>query len=509
MALAARCAHRGRIGGLALILLLVFLALSCGDGSTPLQPSSAVQVKIGDAAAGRVVALEMTLTSLVLTKSDGQLVSVLPEARRIEFTRLAGTVEPVALLNIPQGSYTEAALSSSNLHLTYLDATGTVEEYTQTREINTSIVLNPQLGVTTNSVINIDLNLAASILSIDPTNVAPPQFRPVYTISVSPVSATQQQEEEGALEHVIGVVTAANSSSFTMQLGQNGILLTFIVDASTAFQDVTLTTLANMIVEVDGVTAADGTLHAERVAGLTNTSGAVVEGVLTRGPFLPDGFVKQAAYRPEAPLVVEDGVGNGMVDAMVGTPVTVDFRAASYGVNGEGMPDGWAFNLIGGLVFNAATMIPGQTVQVVTDTGISPIDGDYTIPARTVTLQEQAASGVVSDYRDGFLFGFLLGAKGTKTVSPRSALSMPVAAFDLQLPDDSYLRLLNPTFTSVTVGVFPETKVNGTSAISDLMTVRVRGWLFYFDDELAMVADRVDFVSAPVPTSLRTDIPRR
>jgi hypothetical protein len=324
------------------------LALGCGHGSTPLQPSSAVQVKIGDATADRVIALEMTLTSLVLTKSDGQQVSVLPQARRIEFTRLAGTVEPVALLNIPQGSYTEAALVGSNLHLTYLDATAAVQEYTQTREITASMVLNPQLGVTTSSVINVDLNLAASILSIDPTNVAPPQFRPVYTFSISPVSATQQQEEEGALEHVVGVVTAADSSSFTMQLGQNGILLTFGVDASTAFQDVTLTTLTNMIVEVDGVTAADGTLYAERLAGLTTTSGAVVEGMLTRRTLLPAGFVKQAVYRPEAPLVVQDGVGNGMLDALVGTPVTVDFRAASYGVNGEGMPDGWAFNLMAG-----------------------------------------------------------------------------------------------------------------------------------------------------------------
>jgi hypothetical protein len=509
MAFAGMCVLRRHIFGLALILLLLFLALGCGDGSTPLQPSSAVQVKIGDATADRVVAVEMTLTSLVLTKSDGQQVGVLAEARRIEFTRLAGTVEPVALLNIPQGSYTEAALAGSDLHLTYLDVAGDVQEYTQTREITTSMVLNPPLGVTTSSVISVDLNLAASILSIDPTNVAPPQFRPVYTFSVSPVSATQQQEEEGALEHVLGVVTSADSSSFTMQMGQNGILLTFMVDASTAFQDVTLTTLPSMIVEVDGVTSEDGTLYAERVAGLAATSGAVVEGVLTRHTFAPSRFVKQTAYRPEAPLVVQDGVGDGMVDALVGTPVMVDFSAASYGVNGEDMPDGWAFNLIGGLVFNAATIIPGQAVQVVTDTGITPVEGGYTIPARTVTLQEQAASGLVSDYRDGILFGLLLGAKGTKTVSPRSAISMPVAAFDLQLPDDSYLRLLNPTFTSVSVGVFPETKVNGTSSISDLMTVRVRGWLFYFNDELAMVADRVDFISASVPTSARTSTPPR
>ncbi|HJS99412.1 MAG TPA: hypothetical protein VJ756_09990 [Terriglobales bacterium] len=66
---------------------------------------------------------------------------------------------------------------------------------------------------------------------------------------------------------------------------------------------------------------------------------------------------------------------------------------------------------------------------------------------------------------------------------------MHARAFDLQLPEDCYLSLLIP-FTSVMIAIFPETKVNGTSAISDLRTVRVRGWLFYFNDEFAMVRTR-------------------
>jgi len=242
-----------------------------------------VQVKVGDAAADRVVAFEMTLTSLVLTTSNGQEVTALAEPRRIEFTRLAGALEPVALLDIPQGIYTEAAVVGSSIHLTYIDATGELREYTNSANFNTSVMLDPKLTVNASSVLGVDLNLAASILSLDSTNVEPPQFEPVYTFSVAPVSATEQQEEEGALEHVTGVVTAADSGSFTMLLGQNGIPLSFAVDASTTFQGVTLTTLPNMIVEVDGVTAADGTLYAERVAGLANSNGAVLEGMLTKG----------------------------------------------------------------------------------------------------------------------------------------------------------------------------------------------------------------------------------
>lgn len=495
-----------RLGGLAFVLLLL-LTVGCGDSGTPLQPSSAVQVKVGDTAADRVVALEMTLTSLVLTASNGQQVTLLRDSHRIEFTRLAGTLEPIAALSIPQGSYTEAALTGSDLHLTYIDATGAVQEYTATGEITKSMALNPQLGVTTSSVINVDLNLAASILSIDPTNAEPPQFDPVYTFSVSPVSAGQPREEEGALQHIVGVVSAADSSSFTLRLGQNGISLNFAVDASTAFQDVTLTTLPNMIVEVDGVTAADGSLHAERVAGLSTTSGAVLEGMLFNEDTVDAGMATRSLRRTTAELVVQDGVGNGMVSTLVGTPLAVDFANASYGINGEGMPDGWAFDLIGGLVFNAATIFPGQQVQIVSDTGITPLAGGYTIPARTVTLQEQAASGMVSDYRDDLLFGIELFS-GRKTVTPRSALSLPVGAFDLVLPEDSYLHLLTP-FTSVTVGIFPQTRIYGANALSNLMNVRVRGWLLYFDEELVMIADRIDFVSTPVPTNAQTSTPHR
>lgn len=491
----------------AALMLLLLVGVSCGDGSSPVQPSSAVQVKVGDAAADRVVAFELTLTSLALTTSNGQQVAIMEAPRRVEFTRLAGTLEPVAALYIPQGTYTGAAITGSNLHISYIDGTGAIHEYTSSAQITSQQTLDPQVVVGGSSVLDVDLDLAASITSIDPTNVQPPQFEPVYTFSVAPITATQQTEEEGALPHVIGLVTAADSGSFTMLMGQNGMPLTFAVDVSTAFQDVTLTTLPNMIVEVDGVTAADGTLYAERVAGLTNSTGAVVEGMLMSNAVLPgaQAYTPRRASIPK--LVVQDGVGNGMLNALVGTPVTVDFTNASYGVNGEGMPDGWAFNLIGGLVFNPETMIPGQAVQVVTTTGITPLAGGYTIPARTVTLQEQAASGVVSDYRDVSVF-LSVDTVSAKSVSPRSALSMPVHAFDLQLPADSYLRLLTP-FTSVTVGVFPETRINGASAISNSMNVRVRGWLFYFDDELAMMADRIDYINTPVLTGARTTVPRR
>ena len=242
MRFAGSCMYR-RLIGPAFTLLLLLSALGCGDGTSPVVPSSAVQVKVGDAAADRVVAFEMSLTSLVLTTSNGQQVNVLSQPRRIEFTRLAGALEPVALLSIPQGTYTEAALTGSNVHMTYIDATGNPHQYTEANEIPTSLVLDPHLVVSADSsVICVDLDLDASIRSIDPTNVEPPQFEPVYYFSVTPVAATQQNEEDGGLEHVVGVVTAADSSSFTMSLGQNGVPLTFAVDASTSFQDVTLTT---------------------------------------------------------------------------------------------------------------------------------------------------------------------------------------------------------------------------------------------------------------------------
>src|SRR5512146_938884 len=129
MRFAGSCMYR-RLAGPVFTLVLLLSAVGCGDGTSPVVPSSAVQIKVGDAAADRVVAFEMSLTSLVLTTSNGQEVTALAEPRRIEFTRLAGALEPVALVDIPQGIYTEAALVGSNLHLTYIDATGELSEHT-------------------------------------------------------------------------------------------------------------------------------------------------------------------------------------------------------------------------------------------------------------------------------------------------------------------------------------------------------------------------------------------
>ncbi|HSB77010.1 MAG TPA: hypothetical protein VLC12_15235, partial [Terriglobales bacterium] len=129
--------HHWPMAGLALTLLLLSFSLGCGDSTTPLPPSSAVQVKVGDAAADRVVAFEMTLTSLVLTTSNGQQVTALSEPRRIEFTRLAGALEPVALLDLPQGTYTEAAVVGADVHLTYLDAAGAIREFGNNAEFRT------------------------------------------------------------------------------------------------------------------------------------------------------------------------------------------------------------------------------------------------------------------------------------------------------------------------------------------------------------------------------------
>jgi hypothetical protein len=96
---------------LFLAVLLMLIATACGGGGSSSAPasnpgggnpppasSSAVQVKVGDAPADRVVSFEVTAGPITMTPASGAAVTVMSTARRIELTHLSGTSEPLALL---------------------------------------------------------------------------------------------------------------------------------------------------------------------------------------------------------------------------------------------------------------------------------------------------------------------------------------------------------------------------------------------------------------------------
>src|SRR5262245_35608584 len=126
-----RWKHLNEVACLALLGLFLS-SLGCGGGSmssqnpTP-QPqqnaTSLLQVNLGDAAADRLVAVRMTMGSMSLTNSSGGTATLVSSATPIEMMHLMGTVQPISLMSVPQGTYSGATVSISSATVMYMDPT--------------------------------------------------------------------------------------------------------------------------------------------------------------------------------------------------------------------------------------------------------------------------------------------------------------------------------------------------------------------------------------------------
>ena len=433
-----------------------------GTGGTQGSASSAAQVKVGDAPADRVISFEVTVGPITLTPTSGSPVTVLSGTRRIELAHLSGTSEPLALLNVPQGSFSSMALTVTNPEINFVNTSGTVVQLEPPLNQIVTVNFNPAVTVSASaSVINIDLSVANSITTDAFGNVTGVKLSASsFNVSTSAVAAEDKQEaEDGELEDTTGMVTSVSGSSFTMTMGQSGVALTFTTDANTQFNDgASLATLLNTIVKVEGVTKADGTLYAKEVEGIENQNGAEAEGLITQVTGNPAAQLK---------VVAQDGIGAGMNSNVIGSTVSVDVSGAGYKVS-QGSIDNSG---IGGLPappnfpFDATTIHAGQRVEVeaVSQMGVG------SLTAEKVKLQQQALTGTVSGLN--------------ANVAPTT--------FTLTLPSDSAFAMLSGA-VSVTVFWQPGTDLHQLpNGFKNGDTVRVRGLVFFSGTGVNMIARRI------------------
>jgi len=447
---------------------LLLSALGCGGGSNTTGAGSgpltaATQVRMGDAPADRVLVFEVTVGPISLTPSSGSPVTVLSGTRRIELTHNSGTNEPLALLKVPQGSYTGGTITVANPEVVFINSGGTTTPLEPPFNQAVTVTFSPALTVGANaSVVNIDLNLANSLTfdaqgNVTGVNISSSSF----TFSSSSVVAEDEQEpEDGELEDTSGTVSSISGSSFTLTVGITGTQLTFTTDNNTEFNDgATLATMLNSVVTVEGVTRADGTLYAKEVEGIENENGAELEGLISLvNP--PGGPATQLTF------VADDGSGSGVDDTKLGTPFTADVTNAEYKV-AKGNID---TNGIGGLPaapdfpFDASTVHKGQHVEV---ESLNSLSGT-TVTAEKVKLVQQTLSGTVSG---------VSGSAGT-------TVTLTVAA-------DSAFAMLSG-FTNVTIFWQPGTDVsNLPHTLANGDAVRVRGLLFFTGSQFNMIARRI------------------
>ena len=454
----------------ALVAFFAFaILLGCGgSSSSPIQPPPAsktvTQLKIGDAAADRIISFEVSIASpIVVATSSGNLQITLGPNNRIELSHMSGKMEPLTIVNAPQGTYTGVSLTINNPEVAFLDNNGVAHSIQSNASQVVNVTLSPPLTIgATSAVVSIDVNAANSVSTDAAGNITGFNFGSgSFSITTKAVAANKQEDDDGELEDVTGLVTSVSGNSFTMNVGQSGAQLTFATDNTTQFSDglTNVASAANQIVKVEGATKPDGTLFASEVEGIENQNGAELEGIITSVTGNPATALSTTA---------QDGVGNGMDDTKVGAVFSANVNGAQFKVS-LGNIDTSSLGGIPGtpnFPFDDTTVKAGQRVEIESATAVPAAGGS--IVADKVKLQQQALTGTVSN--------FVAGSGGAAT-------------FDLTLPADSYLTLLSGKSV---VHVFQQPGTdNKFGTVANNSSLRVRGLLFWTGTTFTLIARRI------------------
>jgi uncharacterized protein DUF5666 len=454
------------LAAFGLALGLAVAATGCGgtrNVTVPPKSAARTQIKIGDAPADSVLSFELAITRVDLVQQGGATVNVLNTPSEIELSHLAGTVEPLVLADLSQGTYTGASITVSKAEVSYVP-TGSSKPVEKSFALNATINLPFSPAVTIGSspsILSFDVNLAQS-LSFDPSgNVT--AVNPMFAATTASVAPEADQEDEtGKVEDIVGMVTAVTAASgttpasFDLMPPSGGQVQTFQVSTNTEFGD-GLTQFADlktgMLVKVDGVTQADGLLLADAVEMMETSDGLEADGVVTATTGNPVTSLS---------LLVQDDAGN-MAPNTVGTILNVDVSNAVFKTP---MNDSDLVALLQGLPytpkFDNTTVATGQRIEA---DGAGQMQGSFS--ANGVRLQEQALTG---------------------TVGP--AVPGSNASFTLLLDADSAFVKLT-TVSAVNVYQVPKTELMGISSITPGMKVRVRGLLFFDGANYQLVAARI------------------
>lgn len=436
---------------------------------TSVVPGSAqVQFRVGDAPADSVIAFEVSIASpITLHPADGSApVSVTLGKNRFELTHMAGDMEPLAVMGVPQGSYSSIDLTVTNPEVVFLNSTGATQKLEGKTSTPITITLSPALSISTQaSVVDFDFNVANSLTFDANGNVTGFNFTgSSVTVAANAVGKDGgEDDDDGELENIVGTVTNVSGSNFTLMLSQTGMSLTFTTDANTEFKDgASLATLMNTIVKVEGETKADGSLYAKEVEGIEDENGAEIEGQITQVTGNPATSLT---------LVAHDCMGKGMDDTMGGAMFTVDVsgvQASKYRID-QGGADFSGLSVPGPMFpFDGTTIHAGQNVEVESQEGMT---SGTTFTAESVKLQQQSLTGMVTAV--------------SSSSAPRT--------ITIALPADSALAMLSGGGTpSVTVFDQPNTDHHKTSSVQVGDTITVRGLLFSTGSQFNMIARRIE-----------------
>jgi hypothetical protein len=455
----------------AALFVSLLLLLGCGGGTSSSSPNpqpntSTLQVNIGDGPSDRLVAVSMTIASATLAKATGGTVTVVSTSTPVEMMHLLGSMQPISLMKVPQGSYSGCTVNISSAMVMYMDpATGQLVQKTVSGPMSATMSFSPSLTVgTTPMVLNLDLDMASSVSIDGAGNVS---MTPTMVASMNPGGTGNSHDpENGGMEHMTGAVKSFSGSSFTMSMMQSSQDIPVTTDSNTQFQGMGgMSGMSNgMIVMVDATMQADGSFMAHTVQSVMSMSGGSMAG----------GLVTSTTGSPvtQLTLVMHEGAGTGMMGSYLAGTTTVDVSpTATFKIDTDNVDMG---SLPFTPVFDGSTVLKGQRVEAVSSTGMMQGGGmggmmsGGTINASEIDLEQQGFSGTVSGYT----------GSGTPTT------------FTLTVAADSAFAMLTGA-TSITVFQQPRTELRGMTTITNGSTVHARGLLFLDAGTYKLVAGRI------------------
>jgi hypothetical protein len=411
-----------------------------GDGGSA--GSTAVLVNLGEFAAvpGQIVSFEITLESVALHSSKGD-VSLLSTPRRVELSRLKA--EPLLLRDVPQGRYSGVVIGVSNPEISFIDSSGILYKDV-VPSLTSSTAANPSEFSIGSTPSVIDLHLGVFGASFDGSVVTMTPGLNFSTLGGRPT------------KDLVGRIGKVGSSSFTIDIGNS--TFTLATDASTEFQGITALNelTAGMTVEVDAVLSAGGTFRATKVE-LENddASEVVVEGLTFD---LAPAQLQMLVREVHGPGAALPGVGKVLtVDANASTQFLIEADDVDLN-NLDFTPD-----------FGALTIARWQNVRAATASGSATA-----ITADQLKLEKQSFSGTAGTVTSG-------SASGQYT-------------FPVNLAADSAFAQLTG-HTSVLVTLQPSTQKFLYFGLEDCVTcitggtVWVRGLLFFSGGQYRLVAE--------------------
>lgn len=457
-------------------LAAALTACGGGAGSSSAGPTpsptptakTAVQINIGDAPADWMLAISMNISSMSLTGSNGN-VTVVSSPMSMEMMHLMGTMQPLAMISAPQGSYTSASISIASATVMYMDPkTNVPAQKTIAGPITGTMAFATPIAVgSTPMAMGFDMDLAKSVTADATGNLT---LNPVFHVTAGMQgSGNPMDPANGGVQQMIGTVSSLTGNSFSITSMQAAQSFTFSTNASTMFGNLAnkMSMMVNgMLVTVDASLQPDGSLMATRVQSMMNTGGVMGGGVVTAVSGEP---------ATQLTMVMRNGTGAGMMSSSLAAGATVNLNGSTlYQIEKDNV-DMTSLPFVP--VFDASHIYAGQNVMPISSSGMmgggsggmmggGSMSG--TITASEVDLEQQGLSGTVAG----------------------AITSGATTSFVLTLPSDSAFKTLTGSM-SVTVYQQPGTTVSSSPTIASGATVHVLGSLFLDSDHWRMVASRI------------------